>query len=92
MELTTLQIIGIVVLVLLFGGIVWKIAKKLVIVAFIAIIIVLGIYFVKPNILYDWIGKENVTKIEKRVWVFTDNAKEKTKETADKVIDSLDNK
>jgi hypothetical protein len=87
-NLSTLEIIGIIILVLLFGGVIWRLAKRLFAVALIAVLVLLGIYFTKPEILYDWFGKENVE------WVVgkTENAKEVVREKTTEARKELDSK
>jgi hypothetical protein len=91
-NLSTLEIIGIIILVLLFGGVIWRIAKRLFAVAFVAVLVLLGIYFTKPEILYDWFGKDNVEKVETKVKDGSEELKEKSRESADKAIEALDSK
>lgn len=80
-NLTGLEIVGIIILVLLFSGVIWRIAKRLFGLLIIAVIVILGIYFVKPTILYDWFGKENVDRVENVVKKESEVLQEKTKET-----------
>jgi len=87
-SLSTLEIIGIIVLVLLFGGVIFRFAKRLLTIAFIAILVILGIYFVNPKVLHDWFGKENVDKIENKVGEGLEDAKKETREFADEALDS----
>jgi len=90
MHLTTLQIIGIVLLVLIFGGFLWRVAKRLFVIAFIAVAILLGIYFVSPQTLYNWFGEGNVHKVEHVVKQGADSAKTETKKLGDKVGNAVD--
>jgi hypothetical protein len=89
-NLSTWEIVGIVLLILLFGGIIWRIAKKLFAIAVVAALILLGIYFVSPETLYDWFGKDNVEKIENVVKEETNEAKETIKKETTEFVDELD--
>jgi hypothetical protein len=89
-NLSTLEIVGIIVLVLIFGGFIWRIAKRMVTLLLIAVLVVVGIYFVKPTILYDWFGKENVNKVETVVTDKTQELQEKTKETTTELLDKAE--
>ncbi len=89
-SLTTLQIIGIIVLILVFGGVIWRIAKRLFAVLVIAVLVLLGIYFTNPEILYEWFGKSNVQKIEVKVKEGGEELKEVTNDVGNKVGESVD--
>jgi len=89
-NLSTWEIVGIIALVLIFGGFVWRVAKRLVVILFIAAAVILGIYFTKPEILYDWFGKDNVDKVEVVVKDKTEEAQEVVKEKTTEVVKELD--
>lgn len=90
MDLSFWEIVGIILIIILFGGVIWRLAKKLLVVAFIAVLILLGIYFTKPEILYDWFGKENVEKVEKKAKEGTQDLKDVTNEVGNKVGKAVD--
>jgi len=90
MHLTTLQIIGIVFLVLIFGGLIWRIAKRLVGFLIIAVLVLVGIYFVKPTLLDEWFGHANVQKVEQVVKQGADSVKTHTNKLSDKIGDAVD--
>lgn len=87
-NLTNWEIVGIILLVLIFGGFLWRVAKRLFGIAIIALLILGGIYLVKPEILHNWFGKENVHKIENKVKDETDKAQKKVQEKTTEVLDN----
>ena len=63
MEFTTIEIIGIVMLILIFGGAILRFAKNLFILLIVSFLVIVGVYLTKPEVLYDWFGQENVEKV-----------------------------
>ena len=94
-NLSNWEIVGIIVLVLIFGGLVIRIAKSLFKYILIAALVLVGIYFVKPELLNDWFGKENVEKVEQTVKDTGEELKPHVKEGVKKIgeaLDSVENK
>lgn len=88
-QFTGMQIFGFILIILIFGGFLWKVTKRIFTILFIIILLILGLYFVEPEILNDWFGEENVQKVEKIVQDESAKLKEKTKETTINVLDSI---
>ena len=48
-NLTNWEIVGIIVLVLIFGGVVWRIAKGVIKIVIVGLLVLAGIYFLFPD-------------------------------------------
>ena len=90
-NLSTLEIVGIIVLVLLFGGVIWKIAKRLVGILIVGAIIILGIYFVKPDLIDEWFGKETRIEMENKVKKSVEELKPHVKDGIKKIKEGVEN-
>jgi hypothetical protein len=77
-NLSTLEIVGIIVLVIIFGGFIWNVAKSLFKVFIVGIVIFGAIYFFKPELLNDWFGAGTTAKIEQTI------------DDADKVVEKIE--
>lgn len=91
MEFTTIEIIGIILLILIFGGAIMKFAKNLFMLLVVIVLVMIGVYVTNPEILYDWFGQENVEKVVSKTSEVTGDIKEVTNDVGDKVGESLDN-
>jgi hypothetical protein len=94
-NLSTLEIIGIIVLVLVFGGLILRLAARLFKYFLIVLLIFAGIYFVKPELLNEWFGDGTTNQIEQKVGDVLDDAKPHVKEGVKKIdeaLDSIENK
>ena len=90
-NLSTLEIVGIIVLVLLFGGVIWRIAKRLVGILIVGAIIILGIYFVKPDLIDEWFGKETRIEMENKVKKSGEELKPHVKDGIKKIKEGVEN-
>jgi len=95
-NLSNWEIVGIIVLVLLFGGLILRVAARLFKFFLIAVLIFAGIYFVKPELLNEWFGDGTTDQIEQKVNDVVDEAKPHIKEGVEKIkeitVDTVENK
>ena len=66
-ELSNLEIIGIIVLILIFGGFLWRLAKGIFKIFLVAVVIIGAIYFFKPELIKEQIGTAEFEKYDKKI-------------------------
>ena len=89
-NLSNWEIFGIIVLILIFGGFIWRVAKRLFVLVVIAGLVLFGLYKFSPETLHDWFGKENVEWFAGKAKDGANDLKVHTKDGANKARESLD--
>ena len=85
------EIFGIIVLILIFGGFIWRVAKRLFVLVVIAGLVLFGLYKFSPETLHNWFGEDNVNKVENYVEDKKEELQEDSKAFADDTLDKLEN-